>query len=87
MKNRVKIIFFSLIISFLFCNYSYADEPVNETAPVSYTHLDVYKRQRYDDERITGLLNEFSNRIRSVIKEVDISGFEAPKKTFGKSGQ
>lgn len=34
MKNRVKIIFFSLIISFLFCNYSYADEPVNETAPI-----------------------------------------------------
>lgn len=42
---------------------------------------------RYDDERVTGLLNEFANRIKSVVKEVDISGFEAPKKTFGKSGQ
>ena len=42
---------------------------------------------RYDDERVTGLLNEFANRIRSVVTQVDISGFEAPKKTFGKSGQ
>lgn len=34
MRNHFKITFSSLVISFLFCNYSYANEPFNEATPL-----------------------------------------------------
>jgi hypothetical protein len=41
---------------------------------------------RYDDERVRGLLHEFTNRISSVVKDVDIGGFSPPQeKMFGKA--